>query len=606
MPSVQPSRQPSRQPSTQPSMRPSRQPSNQPSRQLTRQPSAQPTGQSSVRPTYPAPTPVPSTATALSNTALTNFTSLLGDWGAEVSLITESFRILSSTLTNISANQPIGVQLPVTAEEQELINSGQLILPSINLMPNNTSNLTVAVGLFNNALWNNTGSSQQPLKSDIILVQASDGLRYVDVTFPVGSIPTSPPVNFTIVCRAGERKWKNYTCIDSGFVDYYQCVGVPGIYAGACPVLQQSCSALDLTARALASAASGQSCVTLNETATFLTCRCTLGNNLLQPGTGVVAAGVVLKFVGSDFSNTFKAANALNSGGAASQASTMIILFSMLWGSALLLMFCFGVQRLWQYDKKNKIHDEAMTSNTFGLKALVQRRKIMQKQHKVDEPDYGTNKKDFKESIENNLTFAQLMEYINSVFPPAFAKRAILKIVARELYHHHEYVNLFFKLVERSDPMLDIFKMISMQSYLLFLLALLYDLNYPDDDGSCQLNTTEQDCLQRTSLLDPAQTYCQWSSTASTSPIGGVTVEDGLCAYAQPTFSFNTALYISTMIAFATCIYLGPLEYGMTLLAAPDSSAAASSLTHASVAPIVEHDLEICAGKFSKFARYNF
>lgn len=510
-----------------------------------------------------------------------------------MSVISESFRISSSTLTNVTANQTISVQLPVTDQEQTLINSGQLKLPSINLMPGNTGNLTVAVGLFNNAVWNNTGSSQQPLKSDIIVVQASDGLRFVDITFPVGSIPTSPPVNFTIVCRAGERKWKNYTCIDSGFVDYYQCVGVPGVYAGTCPVLEQSCSALDLTARALASAASGQTCVTLNETATFMTCRCTLGSNPLQAGTGVVAAGVVLKFVGSDFSNTFKAANALNSGGAASQASTMITLFGMLWGSATLLMLYFGVRHLWQQDSKNKIGEARGSSrfNSFKALTLMRRRRIESKVDALDKDKDAIN----KEKVENSsLTCAQLMEYVDSIFPPVFAKRAVLKLLARELYHHHEFINLFFKLSSRSDPVLDVFKMISMQSYLLFLLALLYDLNYPDDDGSCESNTSQQDCLNRRSLLDAKQTYCQWSSTTSTSPIGGVTVEDGLCTYAQPQFSFNTAIYISTMIAFATCIYLGPLEYGITLLAAPNTEAHSDTL--AAVVPARGHDEEICEG----------
>lgn len=557
--------------------------------QPTRQPTGQPSMQPSVRPSYPAPTPAPSTSTALSNTALTNFSSLFGNWGEPLSLISDSFRIVSGTLANLTANKPIAVLLPVTEQEQALIDSGQLKLPSIILMPNNTGNLTVAVGMFNNALWNNTGSSQQPLKSDIIVVQASDGLRYVDITFPVGSIPTSPAVNFTIICRAGKRRWKNYTCIDSGYVDYYQCVGVPGIYAGTCPVLQQTCSALDLTSRTLASTTSGQSCVTLNETATFMTCRCTLGANPLQAGTGVVAAGVVLNFVGSDFSNTFKAAGALNSSDAASQASTMIILFSMLWGSAVLLMLYFGVRHMWQ-DDKNKDGEDAALRSKFSFKTIASRRKRLQIQNTADgNSDAGGIQK----AADMSLSCVQLLEYIDSIFPPVFAKRAVLKLLARELYHHHEFINLFFKLSERSDPVLDVFKMISMQSYLLFLLALLYDLNYPDDDGSCALHTSEQDCLGRKSLLDPSQTYCQWSSTTSATPIGGVTVEDGLCAYALPQFSFNTAIYISTMIAFATCIYLGPLEYAMTLLAAPNTGA------HAAVAPAMHgSDVESCEGKW--------
>jgi hypothetical protein len=43
-----------------------------------------------------------------------------------------------------------------------------------------------------------------------------------------------------------------------------------------------------------------------------------------------------------------------------------------------------------------------------------------------------------------------------------------------------------------------------------FLLALLYGIQYPHDDGSCPTTSDTSSCLSRTSTLDPSQTYCEW------------------------------------------------------------------------------------------------
>ncbi len=42
----------------------------------------------------------------------------------------------------------------------------------------------------------------------------------------------------------------------------------------------------------------------------------------------------------------------------------------------------------------------------------------------------------------------------------------------------------------------------TMLNLLLFLNGILYDVNGPDDDGSCKNLLTRQDCLRRASLVD--------------------------------------------------------------------------------------------------------
>lgn len=42
------------------------------------------------------------------------------------------------------------------------------------------------------------------------------------------------------------------------------------------------------------------------------------------------------------------------------------------------------------------------------------------------------------------------------------------------------------------------------------VLAVLYDFQYPADDGTCKLYVDEGSCLSRRSLLDGSITYCEW------------------------------------------------------------------------------------------------
>eukprot|EP01039_Chlorochromonas_danica_P003662 gene3661-4008_t len=317
-------------------------------------PTVSPSSPPTLIPTL-SPTQIPSTATPTEVPTITpTLESLTG--GKDVSIITDSVRVVSERV-NMTSNTPVQVQIPLTDTEKGLVASGQLVVPSVSLLPNangtGNASVQVAVALVNKSAWNTSSNSSSggnkagSLQSDIVIVQVGGGVNYVDITFPAGS-STSTPINFTIACRSGEFVLKNYTCTDSGYVENYKCVGIAGTYKGECPVLKATCAALDLSAQSVANAATGQTCTELNSTSGTIICRCSLGKNPLQPGTGTVAAGLMFQFVGSDFSNTFKAAAALNNAGAASKAATIIVLFATLWGTTLISMFYQG----WRQNKK--------------------------------------------------------------------------------------------------------------------------------------------------------------------------------------------------------------------------------------------------------------
>lgn len=271
-------------------------------------------------------------------------------------------------------------------------------------------------------------------------------------------------------------------------------------------------------------------------------------------GTSTVAAGLVVSYVGSDFSHTFKSASAFNNASAVGKAYIIITLYSSVWGFALLAMMYFG----WYgrgyvaYQRKaGKLGEKKKSMVTFDRVGLIH-------------PDHAHDKHGGLGKAEAAMMARQkLAAYVASVFPAVYEAKTVLAGMKSEIMHNHLYMKFFFKLGHSAAPVLKVVEMITAQSYLLFLLAVFYDLNYPDDDGSCPQFKTESECLNRKYILDSKSSYCQWTGDSS-----GFS-----CLYAEPTFSITTGMYVAMMISLATCLSMEPLEYCMTLLAAPSGHA---------------------------------
>jgi hypothetical protein len=95
----------------------------------------------------------------------------------------------------------------------------------------------------------------------------------------------------------------------------------------------------------------------------------------------------------------------------------------------------------------------------------------------------------------------------------------------------------------------------------MFLLAVLYDLQGPDDDHSCPLHTDQADCLNRKSIFDDQQSYCQWTLSADTGEMA--------CSYRQQEFTMKIFIYILILTSVFTAIINSPLDYFFKVCAAP-------------------------------------
>jgi hypothetical protein len=107
----------------------------------------------------------------------------------------------------------------------------------------------------------------------------------------------------------------------------------------------------------------------------------------------------------------------------------------------------------------------------------------------------------------------------------------------------------------------------------MFLLSILYDLQGPDDDGSCEGHLNELACLRRKSLFDSTKTYCKWTYNAvsTTSTLQDVSDLDGmmLCSYHEIDISFEVMNYCAVVGSVFTALLMRLVDYCFRILSSP-------------------------------------
>eukprot|EP01032_Pedospumella_encystans_P030007 gene30007-33866_t len=158
-----------------------------------------------------------------------------------------------------------------------------------------------------------------------------------------------------------------------------------------------------------------------------------------------------------------------------------------------------------------------------------------------------------------------LTNYVVEIFPSVFSNKPFFGRLYGEIKRHHRYLTLFTATEGATgdkERILTAVELLSTQTMLMFLLALLYDVQAPTNDGSCTTHHSADSCYQRRSPFDDSQAYCVWQTP-------GTNTADYYCEYAQPEFSLQIVIYISVIVALLTALIQFPLDACMDLLSAP-------------------------------------
>lgn len=346
-------------------------------------------------------------------------------------------------------------------------------------------------------------------------------------------------LTFNATCFGGNDATSHtFDCIGDGSQVTVTCNpdDGPGTLTAYCPQFLPTCS-LIVDGEALAT----EDCVYTDFTSTYTTCECTMtaerrrrGRKLVSEEveeSGVMNVVSISQYLGQEWRNTFNQADDLTSLSALRKVLIVIIMFSVMWAGGLgLLFFCWFRRR-------------HMQGANLSAQAKLERR--MQSAQISRSPA---------------AVRAYLVEYISEIFPSVFGDKPVTSRLVDEIKRHHRYLTLFTaEPGSKGDTkrLLTGLEMLSVQTMLMFLLAMLYDLQGPDDDGSCTTHLTESKCLDRKSLFDNDLDYCKWTDSSQ------------LCEYQTPSMNLNVMIIIAVLVALFTAVFQRPIDMIFELLSSP-------------------------------------
>jgi hypothetical protein len=318
-----------------------------------------------------------------------------------------------------------------------------------------------------------------------------------NISVDTSTIPKSV-ATFRHNCTVGVPEHVRFYCTESKVLMTLNCSGLASaIVRRQCPIPKQVCNLLNLQDL---SVTSGDYCQAVTSSAGFLTCKCgfTSSNNSAATTAAIIASGgavnvaVMTEFVAGDFGTTVAISGSMNSAQFAKESSAVFIVFGCLWFIGLVFIVANYTVHSSPKLFRRVGHPEVVPTLTMAM---------------IDEC--------------HTRMRAYIIATLPTIFDPTMTWWTRL---ARQFRSKHAYVRIVSHLLspepisggeeerhfQRQKAILEVIQAMTSVTISFFLLALLYDLQYPADDGSCAFHRDEAACLFRRSLLDPSLTYCQW------------------------------------------------------------------------------------------------
>lgn len=404
-----------------------------------------------------------------------------------ISYIYPSFRMAAAVVnTHDFANTTVSLNLPQSNLEQNTgIEVSRVIFGKAVVDANNGVAGNIALGLLSTSAWSYPKKLSEAFNSNPLQIKVvSDAAATSDfevILHHNRAKHYSESINLTTLCITKDLT-ENFTCPGSEKIIQHNCSNVllGSSFVSFCPIEYPSCGVISEDANAVSLNRSETNCTILEFDEWSTTCKCSL--EIMSKGklrrlqnaeevankVGVMNVVAMSAFVGNDFKETILTAPKLDSVEAVKSVLTVIIMFSVLWSGGIVLIF-----------------------------GCIWRKKSMQATNEKDKK-FLQRKKHCAGITRSPATVKEyLMEYVNEIFPAVFARKARLTRLFDEVCRHHRYLKLITAPAgEEGDKMRIItgFELLSVQTMLMFLLALLYDLQDPGDHGTCATYTAESSC----------------------------------------------------------------------------------------------------------------
>jgi hypothetical protein len=374
------------------------------------------------------------------------------------------------------------------------------------------------------------------------------------------SLPDSATFNppaFTHNCTIGVEEKVHFLCPGSWITFNLTCSGKAAARVRrTCPVPRQVCNVLNLVDL---SVASNDFCTTIQGTGSSVMCKCGFGGSKngssILAANGAVNVGVLTVYVPNKQTGEVSIAASAFSGNIAEESRSIFIAFGTLWATGVLLLVGYvifdndqwvQINNQLLFWKKNKNNNKKPEPEEMKQDTIKRRHANVLSIFPAPKAQEGGGAAVAVATSIASIERSRLHEYFIAIFPTIFHpnvswwERCWHELCVNHKYIHIVYVLLFEKDEDRDDEdassnstglvrhstikrnkiranrhkevMLDMFELLTATTLSCFILAVLYDWQYPTDDGSCQEYLTEAACLHRKSFLDQSATYCNWEN----------------------------------------------------------------------------------------------
>jgi len=375
--------------------------------------------------------------------------------------------------------------------------------------------------------FNNITSTDSSIhvNSDIISIQIINLDGSGEIILPVFTTNMSyTPQNyhnqiFNHTCSEGIIEQIQYYCTDAQITFNLTCSGsLNAQIIRECPLPKQDCSVIDITEQTVRS---NDYCKASNMSGSNIVCNCGYSQNSLNmSGLNSVDVAITTSYSGGYFGMTVS--GSVNGDQFVQNSSTIFLLFGGLWGCSFCIVLFNYTDNIENHKFKKKIKP---TPQHKSHKTVLPENLIVSNQHhefytlfekyirralpaEFETRDFFDR---FWDNIWNNHPVFKISKTIGNIL---IGKKSQTIHALYENNYKHDKIKEFRKK-ERTEVLYDILHVITSITLSCFILALLYDFQYPSDDGTCANNPNPESCFDRKLLFDSTQTYCTWKPVAS-------------------------------------------------------------------------------------------
>jgi hypothetical protein len=446
------------------------------------------------------------------------------------SVIMMNYRLVASIVPSSSTESDISVPIPQTDYEQSVNSSSSSLT-----VTSATSGSSVSVtSLPLHILGYNYSYVGSNVSSTVLRVSSSNAsngsfiFTFAHYQPEIFGVDDTLNGNVTVTTQCiGGKAVVPYAMCPFGIVVPVQCNGTYGSYIRTvCPSKMRlpSCKLVtDLNEEA--------DCEVADYNASVTTCRChsslfasknrvndrRLGSS--SSSMGLVEARNVVALASYSFTeyvSVMESASRFDSLDALKSSSLVSLTFALLWFGTVFVIL--GAEQFKRYHRQSKSKKLARISAA----PLIERAHSENRRHQHG--DSGTT------SLEETL-----QEYIKELFSPAFSDYSGTARLFQELWNKHQYLSVL-ALEYGPQQWVGAFYLLTNLTANFFMLALFYDIEFPSNDGTCSLLSTETTCLAPRSMFNAERTKCYWSS------------DDAICTWRRVRFDAFSTVVISVLV----------------------------------------------------------